>query len=232
MSFTYPDDRQPTLRNISVRIKEGERVALIGASGTGKTTLMKLLQGDLMPTSGYIYVDNQDLSGVNLDDYRKHCAVAHQSPTVFSGTLRSNLLLGNESATRDELNKVCHITCLDGFVRRCREGYDYAVRERGSNLSGGQQQALCLSRTLLHGGSLVILDEPASAFDNIGEALFCQRLPDYLDQHQTLILVTHRSSLLQLVDRIIVLAEGQVVADGLRDDVLAKIRNVHQAESS
>ena len=226
LSFRYPSDNQDTLHGINLSISAGERVAIVGASGSGKTTLIRLLSGDLIPDSGRVSVSGHDLAGLNLADVRQHLSVLHQQPFVFSGTVRSNLLLGNASANTAELDRACFITGLDQWVSRCRKGYEHPIGECGSNLSGGQKQALCLSRTLLHSGSLLVLDEPTSAMDNLSEAQFCQRLPDYLGEDQTLLLVTHRASLLQLVDRIIVLAHGKVVADGARDEILKKMQAV------
>ncbi|MET4694552.1 peptidase domain-containing ABC transporter [Endozoicomonas lisbonensis] len=226
LSFRYPSDNQDTLQGINLSISAGERVAVVGASGSGKTTLIRLLSGDLIPDSGRVSVSGHDLAGLHLADVRQHLSVLHQQPFVFSGTLRSNLLLGNASANTAELDRACFITGLDQWVSRCRKGYEHPIGECGSNLSGGQKQALCLSRTLLHSGSLLVLDEPTSAMDNLSEAQFCQRLPDYLSEDQTLLLVTHRASLLQLVDRIIVLAHGRVVADGARDEILKKMQAV------
>nr|MDT0252545.1 ATP-binding cassette domain-containing protein [Endozoicomonas sp.] len=116
-------------------------------------------------------------------------------------------------------------TGLDSFIHQCPDGYDHEISEQGRNLSSGQQQALCLARTLLQGGKLLLLDEPTSAFDNLNESRLCQQLPDFLDKEQTLIVITHRTSLLQLVDRIIVLARGEIVADGPREQVLARMNS-------
>ena len=226
LGFRYPSDNQDTLHGINLSISAGERVAIVGASGSGKTTLTRLLSGDLIPDSGRVSVSGHDLAGLNLADVRQHLSVLQQQPFVFSGTVRSNLLLGNASANSAELDRACFITGLDQWISRCRKGYEHPIDECGSNLSGGQKQALCLSRTLLHGGSLLVLDEPTSAMDNLSEAQFCQRLPEHLGENQTLVLVTHRASLLQLVDRIIVLAHGRVVADGTRDEVLKKMQAV------
>ena len=226
LSFRYPSDNQDTLHGINLSISAGERVAIVGASGSGKTTLTRLLSGDLIPDTGRVSVSGHDLAGLNLADVRQHLSVLQQQPFVFSGTVRSNLLLGNASANSAELDRACFITGLDQWISRCRKGYEHPIDECGANLSGGQKQALCLSRTLLHGGSLLVLDEPTSAMDNLSEAQFCQRLPDYLGEDQTLVLVTHRASLLQLVDRIIVLANGRLVADGARDEVLKKMQAV------
>ncbi|MFK0571782.1 peptidase domain-containing ABC transporter [Endozoicomonas sp.] len=228
LSFRFPNHRDFILNTLNFQLKPGERLAVMGASGSGKTTLLELLQGNLSPSAGHIFVDNQDLAGINRNDYRHYLTIAQQRPMVFSGTLRSNLLMGNEAATRIELDRVCHIVGLDRFIRSCREGYDHPVNDRGMNLSGGQQQALCLARTLLHGGQVLMLDEPTSAFDNLSESLFCQRFPEFINTQQTLLLITHRASLLALVDRIIVLAEGAIVADGPREEVLARMNGVKQ----
>ncbi|WP_257263844.1 peptidase domain-containing ABC transporter [Endozoicomonas sp. ONNA2] len=221
LSFCYPGALTPILDSVSFTLKPGERVALLGASGAGKSTLIDLLQGNQQADQGQITVNRFPLNQLNLKDYRRCLGVARQQPILFSGSIRSNLLMGCPGATNEALDRVCTLTGLNKFIRQCPGGYDYPVTEQGNNLSVGQQQAIGLARALLHGGDLLILDEPTSAFDNYHEALFCQQLPGFLKPGQTLLLITHRSSLLQLVDRIIVLADGKIVADGPREEVLA-----------
>ncbi len=221
LSFGYPGSNNPILNDISFTIKPGEKVALLGASGAGKSTLIDLLQGNLNPTQGDITVNHISLSDINLKDYRRCLGVARQQPTLFAGTLRSNLLMGCASAKTKDLDKVCALVGLDQFIARCPAGYDHPVKEKGLNLSVGQQQALCLARTILHGGELFILDEPTSSFDNVHESLLCQQMPNFIGKDQMLLLITHRASLLKLVDRIILLADGKIVADGPRDQILA-----------
>ncbi|GAA4651260.1 type I secretion system permease/ATPase [Kistimonas scapharcae] len=223
VSYRFSSSEPEVLRDINFTIKPGERVAILGASGSGKSTLVRLIQGLAEPTEGNILVDGHNLNHLNLDQYRSHCAVAPQKPSLFRGTLKSNLMLGKSSATTEQLDEACHAACLDGFVRQCSKGYSHPIQERGSNLSGGQKQSLCLARALLRHGRLLMLDEPTSAYDNYSETLFCQRLPNMLKENQTLILITHRHNLLQLVDRIIVMAEGRIIADGSRNRVLAEL---------
>ncbi|WP_263080643.1 ATP-binding cassette domain-containing protein [Endozoicomonas sp. Mp262] len=230
VSFRFHPDEPEVLKNINLRIKPGEKVAILGASGSGKSTLVRLIQGLLTPSVGNVLVDGRNLAYLNLDDYRSHCAMAPQKPSVFSGTLRSNLLLGMESASSGQMDRACYTAGLDQFVAQCSHGYSHKVQERGNNLSGGQRQALGLARALLRDGKIVILDEPTSAYDNFNESLFCKRLPDILRDDQTLILVTHRHSLLRLVDRIIILADGQIIADGERDKVLQSLSQQPSAQ--
>lgn len=226
VSFRYPQARKNTLRHLNFHIQAGERVALVGASGAGKSTLFELLQGNLPPSGGQIFVNNQHLSTLHRRDYRRYLGVARQNPSVFSGTIGSNLTMAKPSATEEEMDLVCKVTGLAGFIHQSPDGYDHEISEQGRNLSSGQQQALCLARTLLQGGKLLLLDEPTSAFDNLNESRFCQQLPDFLDKEQTLIVITHRTRLLQLVDRIIVLAGGEIVTDGPTEQVLAKMNAV------
>ena len=225
LSFSYPGAVHPILDNISFNIEPAERVALLGASGSGKSTLIDLLQANLQPDSGEITINQIPLERLNVKDYRRFLGVARQQPTLFSGTIGSNLLMGNPGAGKQSLERVCKLVGLDKFIGQCPGGYDHRITEQGQNLSVGQQQAINLARAILHGGELLILDEPTSAFDNYHESLFCQQFSDYLDKKQTLLLITHRPTLLQLVDRIIVLADGKVVADGPRDEVLAAMNH-------
>ena len=227
ISFSYPGALHPVLDNVSFSLKPGERVALLGASGSGKSTLLDLLQGNLQPDQGKITVSQLPLTRLNLQDYRRCLGVARQQPALFSGSIRSNLLMGCPVAANQALDRVCTITGLDKFIRQCPGGYDYPVTEQGHNLSVGQQQAIGLARALLHGGDLLILDEPTSSFDNYQEALFCQQFPEFLNRGQSLLLITHRSSLLQLVDRIIILADGKILVDGSKEKILATMKS-HQ----
>ena len=223
VSYRYSPSEPEILKDINLKIRPGERVAILGASGSGKSTLIRMLQGLVEPSEGNILVDGQNLTHLNLEHYRSHCAVAPQKPSVFSGTLKSNLMIGKSSVSTERLDEACHVAGLDGFVRQCSRGYAHKVLERGENLSGGQRQALCLARAILRRSRLTILDEPTSAYDNYTETLFCQRLPSILQDNQTLILITHRINLLQLVDRIIVMAEGRIIADDNRSRVLEEL---------
>ncbi len=231
VSFRFHPDEPEVLKDINLRIKPGEKVAILGASGSGKSTLIRLIQGLLTPTNGNVLIDGRNLAYLNLDDYRSHCAIAPQKPSVFSGTLRSNLLLGLESASSEQMDRVCHIASFDQFIAQCSHGYSHKVQEQGKNLSGGQRQALSLARALLRDGQILLLDEPTSAYDNFNESQFCKRLPSVLRQDQTLILVTHRHNLLQLVDRIIIMADGKIVADGERNQVLASLTQQPSAQT-
>lgn len=232
VSYRYKATEPEILKNISLKIEPGERVAILGASGSGKSTLIRMIQGLVEPTEGNVMIDGRNLQHLNLDHYRSHYAVAPQKPSVFAGTLKSNLMLGQSSASTKKLDEACYGACLDGFVQKCSRGYAHEVLERGENLSGGQRQALCLARALLRRGRLLILDEPTSAYDNYNETLFCQRLPGILEDDQTLILVTHRQNLLQLVDRIIVISEGRIIGDGSRSRVLKELNFQRSVTSS
>ncbi|KEQ11318.1 hypothetical protein GZ77_25880 [Endozoicomonas montiporae] len=223
VSYRYDASQPEVLKDINLKIRPGERVAILGASGSGKSTLIRLIQGLVEPTEGNMLMDRHNLEHLNLDQYRSHFAVAPQKPSVFAGTLKSNLMLGQSSLSTERLDEACYGACLDGFVQQCSRGYAHPVLERGENLSGGQRQALSLARALLRRSRIVVLDEPTSAYDNHSESLFCQRLPEILKKDQTLILITHRHNLLQLVDRIIVVSEGRIIADDNRGRVLEEL---------
>ncbi|WP_299735293.1 ATP-binding cassette domain-containing protein [uncultured Endozoicomonas sp.] len=223
LSFQYPGTQTLALSNLNFQIKPGERIALLGASGCGKSTLIDLLQANLLPSAGDIKISKHSLMHVDLKDYRKHLGVARQQPTVFAGTVRSNLLMGKVSASKKQIEKVCDLVGLSAFIETCPLGFDHPVSERGLNLSAGQQQALSLARALLHDGELIILDEPTSSFDNVNESLLCKKFPKFLKKKHIFLLITHRASLLQLVDRIILMDGGRIIADGPRDEILARM---------
>ncbi len=222
VSFSYPGQEVPALNNVSFRLRRGDRVGIIGRIGSGKTTIEKLLLGLYQPQSGSIWVDGIDLKQIDPADLRKNIGCVPQDVTLFHGTVRENIVLGAPYVDDATMLRAADIAGVGEFVRRHPKGFDMPVGERGIGLSGGQRQAISVARALLLDPPILIFDEPTNALDNRSEDTFKQQLTQHL-RDQTLILVTHRASLLSLVNRLLVLDNGRVVADGPKEQVLAAL---------
>jgi ATP-binding cassette subfamily C protein LapB len=221
--FAYPGQSQPTLSKINISIKAGERVALIGKVGSGKSTLGKLLMGLFQPSQGQILLDGLDQQQINPSDYRNNIAYVPQDIQVFQGTLRDNIALKAPYSPDEEILRVSDISLLSDFANHHPEGYSLAIGERGEGLSGGQRQQLAIARALINDPPIVFMDECTSAMDNQTEQAMIQQFKEHLGG-KTLLLSTHRASLLNLVDRIIVLDQGHVIADGPKAQVMDALK--------
>jgi len=227
VTLTYTGQPIPSLRQVSLQIKAGERVGVIGRAGSGKTTLLRLLGRLLLPSEGLLLVDGVDVRQVHPAQIRQVCGYLPQDPVLFHGTVRENILLGRSKGVSDEtFTRAAARAGLLEWVNRHPNGFDLQVGERGILLSGGQRQAVAAARVMLTEPDVLFMDEPAANFDITSEKQFREALGDYLseDPKRTLVLATHKMSLLSLVDRLIVLEMGQVVADGPRELVLAKLQ--------
>ena len=225
LSFRYPEAERDALHDISVTIEPGERVALLGRVGCGKTTLNKLVLGLYQPTAGAVMVDKVDIRQFDPMQLRRHIGYVPQDVSLFFGSLRENILAGGGSDGVDDeaLLRAIKLSGLDSLVNSHPQGVDLPVGERGQMLSGGQRQAVAIARALVHDPQILLLDEPTSSMDHASEEAFKANLKAY-GQGKTLIVVTHRTSLLSLVDRILVIDAGKVVADGPRDKVVEALR--------
>ncbi len=223
VQFAYPGRDDAVIDGVSLRIQPGERVALIGRVGSGKSTLQKLMLGLYHPTSGAVLLDGIDLRQLDPADVRRNMAYVSQDITLFYGTLRENITLGMPYADDQSVATAAEIACLTEFIHRHPRGYDLPVGERGELLSGGQRQSVGLARALLHNAPLLLLDEPTSAMDFSTEAQVTRRVADFA-VGRTVVLVTHRTSMLALVDRVIVVDGGRIVADGPRDRILEALQ--------
>jgi ATP-binding cassette subfamily C protein LapB len=223
VTFRYPNNQFTSLNNISLSIKPGEKIGIIGRSGSGKSSLAKLLVGFYQPDSGSILVDDIDARQLDVHDLRHNIGYAPQDIHLFSGTLRDNLLYGASYVDEAAMLRVAAITGVHEFARRHPSGYNMRVGERGMNLSGGQRQAVTLARALLLDPPILLMDEPTSSMDNTSEDLIKKALiPVVADK--TLLLVTHRASLLSLVERLIILDNGKIIADGPKESVMSALK--------
>jgi ATP-binding cassette subfamily C protein LapB len=222
LQFGYDPDSAPVLGGVSLSIQPGERVALLGKIGSGKSSLLRLLMQFETPTDGAISASGIDLRQLDPAEYRRHVGYLPQDPTLLYGTLRSNLKAGCPWLSDEDMLKAIDRVGLAGFIRSLPRGIDQPVAEGGRSLSGGQRQSVAAARALIEHPSLLILDEPTSAMDTGTEKQLLQNLDAYLkeDPMRTLLVATHKRSVLSLVDRVIVIDQGKVVADGPRDEVV------------
>jgi ATP-binding cassette subfamily C protein LapB len=204
-------------------MKPGERIGIIGRSGSGKSTLGRLLMGFYAPEEGQLLLDGLDLRQLDVADLRQQIGyVAHDLP-LLAGSLRDNLTLGARYISDSRMLEVAELTGVTELARQHPQGFDRPVGERGQLLSGGQRQAVLLARALLLDPPIMLLDEPTSAMDNSSEDILRQKLHGWV-QGKTLLLVTHRTSMLSLVDRLVVLDNGRIVADGPKEAVIDALR--------
>ncbi|WP_246007415.1 type I secretion system permease/ATPase [Halomonas nitroreducens] len=225
VTFRYPDEEQDALCDVSLGIEPGEKVALLGRVGCGKTTLNKLLLGLYAPASGAVRLDDVDIRQFDPIQLRRHIGYVPQDVSLFYGSLRENIVAGggSEGVEDEALLRAIELSGLEGLVNGHPQGVDLNVGERGQRLSGGQRQAVAIARALVHDPQVLLLDEPSSSMDHSTEEAFKARLKHYA-QGKTMVVVTHRTSLLSLVDRIVVIDAGRVVADGPRDKVVEALR--------
>ncbi len=224
VSFSYPGQAEPALRNVSFRIRAGEKVVVIGRTGSGKTTLQKLILGLYKPTEGAVRLDGIDLRQLDPADIRRNIGFVGQECILFYGSLRENISIGAPYADDSAIVQAAEVAGLTQFVNRHPQGFDMLIGERGESLSGGQRQEVAIARAVLMDPPLLLLDEPTSAMDFSTEHQFKQRIRQYA-AHKTMIIVTHRTSLIELADRIIVVDEGRIVADGPREQVIDALQS-------
>jgi len=215
------EERRPVLRHVSLDIDAGERVAFVGRSGTGKTTLVGLLLRFYRPTAGRILLDGSDIDKLDLTWLRRQIALVLQEPIIFSGTLRENIAYGRPGASDVDVIAASHAAGLHDFVATLADGYDTPVGERGVRLSGGQRQRLSIARAFLKDAPVLILDEPTSNLDTTTEQQIFASL-DRLARGRTTLVISHRLATVQRADRIVVLADGQVVEQGTHATLLGR----------
>lgn len=223
VSFKYPGSDQLALSNVSFKIQAGEKVGLIGRMGSGKTTINKLILGLYQPSEGAILIDGIDARQIDPAELRRCIGYVQQDSYLFYGSLRDNITMRQPHASDAEVIEAAYTGGIADFVNNHPKGFDLEVGERGDTLSGGQRQGVGIARAFLTKPQIVLLDEPTSAMDHSGEELVKKRILEST-QGKTMVVISHRNAMLEIVDRLIVIDAGRVVADGGREDVTAALR--------
>ena len=223
VSYTFPGASSPIIRNLSLKIPAGQKVAIVGRMGSGKSTMSRLISGLIEPSEGAVLIDGVDLRQIDKSDVRRNVGVMLQETWLFSGTVKENLQMGFYEYDDAHLLNIAKISGVDDFVASHPQGYDMELKERGEGLSGGQRQSINLARALLHDPNLLIMDEPTSSMDTATEKAVIGRLKEWAGD-RTLVMVTHRNTLLELADRVLVMDQGSIVADTTPEKLKAQSR--------
>lgn len=221
VSHRYQPGGELVLEDINLTIQRGEIVAIVGASGAGKTTLIELLPRFYDPAAGRVLLDNNDLRNIRLADLRGLLAMVSQDVILFNDTIRENIAFGNRDASQADIEKAAQLAFAHDFIRELPDGYETMLGERGLNLSGGQRQRIAIARAILKNPPILILDEATSALDAVSEGLV-QKALDRLMSNRTTIVVAHRLSTIRNADRILVMEHGRIIDQGSHDDLLHK----------
>ena len=223
VDFHYPEQEQAALKDINLTIRPGEKIGIIGRSGSGKSSLAKLIIGLHQADTGSLLIDGMDVRQLDVSDLRHNIGYVPQDIQLFSGTLRDNLISGARYVEDELVLQASEMAGVHEFARLHPKGYELQVGERGQQLSGGQRQNVALARALLLDPTILLLDEPTSAMDNATEERLKQRLTS-IAANKTLLLVTHRASMLSLVDRLIIIDRGRIIADGPKGSVMEALK--------
>lgn len=220
VSFGYVEGK-PVLRNVSFKINPGEKVAIVGGTGSGKSTILKLIPRFYDPWDGSVLIDGIDVRKVKISSLRRHIGIVHQDVFIFSGTIKDNIAYGKPNAKMDEIAEAARIAGIHDFISQLPQGYETPVAERGITLSGGQRQRIAIARAILMNPEILLLDDPTSNLDAETEVRVVEALKKLIEG-KTAIIVTQRLSTLKLADRILVLDNGRIVEDGTHEELLAK----------
>lgn len=220
VTYKFPGSTEPVLKGLNLKFPAGQSVAILGRMGSGKSTLARLIAGLIEPTEGAVMLDGVDLRQIDRSDVRRNVGVMLQETWLFSGSIRENLQMGFFEYDDAHLLEIARVSGVDDFVSVHPQGYDMQLKERGEGLSGGQRQSLNLARALLHNPNLLILDEPTSSMDTATEKTVLDRLRHW-SGNKTMIMITHRNTLLELASRVIVLDKGKILADTTPDKIKA-----------
>lgn len=223
VAFKYPQDEREVLRDVSFKINAGEHLAILGRNGSGKTTLEKLIAGLYEPSAGTLLIDGIDIRQLDPAELRRNIGYVSQDVNLFFGSLRDNIALGAPHASDEAILEAVRLSGLTEFVNQHPMGLAMPVGEHGQLLSGGQRQAVSIARALLNDAPIILMDEPTGSMDHTSEEEFKRNLLQFA-AHKTLIVITHRTSLLELAERIIVIDSGKIVADGPKEQVVEALR--------
>jgi len=226
VSFFYKNSKYASIMDCNIKIKAGEKVGIIGQTGAGKTTFLRLLTGLDTATNGSIYLDGHEISTLHPVEVRQNVGVMPQEPFLFSGSLKENIEI-SKPISKERMMALIKLTGLDELIKKSGQGDGLQVGERGSNLSVGQRHLVALARAILNDPPIMVLDEPTTGLDVGLEKTLIRHVKEMLED-KTLIVITHRFAALELVDRVIVLNNGKIVADGPKDKVLASLQQKRQ----
>lgn len=224
VSFVYPGTEAEVLKGLNFSIAPGERVGMIGRIGSGKTTVGRLIGGLYPPTGGDVLIDGVDVRQYHPAQVRSAVSIVGQAGDLFTGTVKENLLMARPDGTDEEILVAARLAGVDEFVSRHPRGYDMPVGERGSNLSGGQRQAVAIARLLMSRPKIVFLDEPSGSMDLATERHLIRHLSEAFNRDTTILISTHRYSMLELVDRLLVIDQGRIVLDGPKQQVIQSLQ--------
>lgn len=221
VSYKYPDSDEYVIKHFSLDVEQGECVAFVGASGSGKSTIMNMIIGFLMPTDGALKIDGKPIEALNLQDYRHFVSVVPQNCILFKGTIRENITYGMRHVSEEQIQQVLDLANIREFVDKLPEGLETQVGEHGGNLSGGQKQRISIARALIRDPKIIILDEATSALDNISE-YHVQKAMSSLIKDRTTFIVAHRLSTIRDADKIVVMENGEAVEVGTYAELMEK----------
>ena len=219
--YKYPGAEDYIIKNFSLKVKAGECIAVVGSSGSGKSTIMNLIIGFLTPVSGCVLIDGKPLNECNLSEYRHHISVVPQNSILFAGSIRDNITYGLSRYTEEELQKAVELADLSEVIAGLPSGIDTDIGEHGDKLSGGQKQRVTIARALIRNPAILIFDEATSALDNISE-YHVQKAISSCIAGRTTFIVAHRLSTIRGADRILVMENGECAEEGTYEELMAK----------
>lgn len=219
VEYQYPNGKKKVLNGLNLQINKGETIAFVGESGAGKSTILNLIIGFVLPSKGKVYLDGNDISQIDLRSYRKYLAVVPQNTILFSGTIRDNITYGMSDISEEMLNKAIEAANLSDLIEELPDGLDTWIGENGGKLSGGQRQRIAIARAIIRDPKVIVLDEATSALDSISEKKI-QKALNNLKKGRTTFIVAHRLSTIKDSDRIAVIKQGKCIEIGRYDELM------------